>query len=118
MRSLLLAAFASLAVAGCGDEAVNGPATGAACDKASIEAAVTQVGTTEKTKATLSKDGFTCEAGWAVAQADVGPSGAAVTETLIFKAGGQSWIPQDRAEVCAKPSPIPAAILKEACGSS
>jgi hypothetical protein len=79
---------------------------------------VKQVGASENTTATLSKDGFACEGDWAVAQADVGPPATAVTETLIFRAEGSVWALQDRAKVCAKPSPIPAAISKEACGSS
>lgn len=111
------------ALAACGDDATSGSDTTTAakvggtavCDKASISKAVAASGKADGTTATLGEDGFTCEAGWAVAVADVGPANVAVTETLVYRAEGQFWVPQDRAKVCPKPSEVPAAIYKDAC---
>lgn len=126
-RVLILALLAALALAvtACGDDEttattrsgttggiVGGTAT---CDKASIERAVSESGRAEGTTAALSKGGFRCADGWAVAFADVGPADAAVTETLLFEAEGQFWIPQDRGKVCTEPSDVPQAIYKDAC---
>ena len=58
---------------------------------------------------------FKCSGGWATAQAVVGSGQNQVQETLVFEAEGQFWIPKNRAQVCPKPSPVPAAIYKQAC---
>lgn len=126
---LLVALALALSVAGlaaCGEDDATSTADTATtskvggtavCDKDAIAKAVAATGESDGTTATLSTDGFTCEAGWAVALADVGPAGKAVTETLVYRAEGQFWIEQDRGKVCPKPSEIPAAIYRKACGS-
>lgn len=126
---LLVALALTLPAAGltaCGEDDATSPSDTAttskvggtaACDRDAIAKAVAATGESGGTTAKLSTDGFTCEAGWAVALADVGPAGEAVTETLVYRAEGQFWIEQDRGKVCPEPSEIPAAIYKKACGS-
>lgn len=135
LLALLALALGAAVLAGCGSDAgggttasTAGPAIGgsttgtdgmvtgvATCDRASIEQAVADTGTAQKTTATLSQGGYRCADGWAVAFADVGPPATATTQTLIFEAEGQFWIPQDPAKVCPKPSTVPAAIYAKAC---
>lgn len=102
-----------------GTATVDGIVTGVAtCDTASIGKAVAAAGKAEKTNAVLAPDGLRCAKGWAAAAVDVGTGDNAVTETMVFQAEGQFWVPQDRTNVCPKPSPVPAAIYQIACESN
>lgn len=126
LLALLALAVPVAGLAACGEDDATSPSDTATtskiggtavCDRDAIAKAVAATGEADGTTAKLSTDGFTCEAGWAVALADVGPPGKEVTETLVYRAEGQFWIDQDRGKVCPKPSEIPAAIYAKACGS-
>jgi hypothetical protein len=78
----------------------------------------------------VSVDGFQCDSGWAYAFATVGDGkGHNVTETFVFEAEGQFWIPKDRDTVCGTENPahpdqrpadsqVPAAIWANACNTN
>lgn len=61
---------------------------------------------------------FSCADGWAAVQANVGTGTEAVTETFIFEAEGQFWIPKDRSKVCGQPPEVPEPIRTQACASN
>lgn len=74
-------------------------------------------------------DGLNCADGWATVQPTVGKTeGEAVTETVIFQAEGQFWIPKNAMDVCGtqgddpsvRPADaqVPEAIYAEACGTN
>ena len=107
---------------------VGGMAT---CDEATFSQAVTDLlaagGDGEQL---ISLDGFECVDGWAAVFPTVGTTEEnAVTETLVFEAEGQFWIPKDRMEVCgtvnmddpsAYPadSQVPEALWQPACNTN
>jgi len=78
----------------------------------------------------VSVDEFRCDSGWAYAFATVGDGkGHDITETFVFEAEGQFWIPKDRGTVCgsedlAHPdqrpadAQVPAAIWANACNTN
>jgi hypothetical protein len=119
-KYLLLVSTASLALAGCGSSttstttqsAIGGPPV--TCDQASIDKAMAGVAQSRNTTAQVT--GFKCAQGWAVVNADVGPS--ATAETFIFEAEGQFWILKDRAQVCPSPSPVPQSLQAAACNGN
>lgn len=122
LLAVLALALPAATLAACGGDDASSTSTTttatkiggmAVCDKAAIGKAVAASGKADGTTAKLGD--FTCASGWAVASADVGPASTAVTETLLYRAEGQFWIPQDRAKVCPKPSEVPAAIYAQAC---
>jgi len=130
------AALGALALAGCGSDsssttATSGPMVGgsttnasgivtgvAKCDEASIAKAVADTAKAQNTTATLPKGSYECADGWAVAFPDVGPKGQDVTVTYVYEAEGQFWVPQDRAKVCVKDSPVPKSLYAKACESN
>lgn len=57
-------------------------------------------------------DGVQCSEGWAATTVTVNGQYDA---TFLFEAEGQFWILKDREQVCAKPSPVPAAIYQAGC---
>lgn len=109
--SLLL----TTAVAGCSSSSSESPSSAAAasvsasmvggmttCDDATISAAIEESLTAAGEGGTLdSLDDLQCADGWAAAVATIGDgSGEAITETLVFQAEGQFWVPKDRGDVC------------------
>ena len=78
---------------------VGGMAT---CDDATFTQVVTDLLAAEGEGTQLfSVDGVECLDGWAAVFPTVGTTEEdAVTETLVFQAEGQFWIPKDRGEVC------------------
>lgn len=110
---------AGLAMAGCSSQstteqnsvAVASPAapattavasSGPACDAATLsEASAAQASQGE---VLVSLDGYQCSAGWAFTFPTLGPADGSedgmYTMTMVFKADGESWQPQDRDAVC------------------
>lgn len=99
------------------------------CDNATISAAIEESLTADGEGGTLtSLDNLECGDGWAAAEATVGDGGGNdVTETLVFQAEGQFWVPADRASVCgtigddgARPddAQVPASIWDLACATN
>ena len=107
---------------------VGGMAT---CDEAAFTTAVEELLASEGGgERLISLDGFECLDGWAAVFPTVGTTEEnAVTETLVFEAEGQFWIPKDRMEVCgtvnmddpsAYPadSQVPEGIWQPACNTN
>lgn len=99
------------ALAGCSsssDSAASSAGTASAvggmttCDDATITAAIEESLTADGEGGSLeSLDELQCGDGWAAAMATIGDgSGEGVTETLVFEAEGQFWVPKDRVDVC------------------
>lgn len=106
------------ALAGCSsnssDAASSAPAASATasmvggmttCDETTISTAIEESLTAAGEGGTLdSLDELQCGDGWAAAVATIGDgSGEAITETLVFQAEGQFWVPKDRSSVCGTP---------------
>lgn len=88
----------------------------AKCDAASITKALEGTAGDGTPVALAEAGSFKCADGWAYAYANVGAGDAQVTETLVFQAEGQFWVPQDRTKVCNAPGDsVPAAIYQDAC---
>lgn len=67
----------------------------------------------------VSLDAFTCEGGWALAEAQFEASGATFPTVVVLRADGGVWAPVTIEEVCQTPldqSDVPAAIYTAACG--
>lgn len=107
---------------------VGGMAT---CDEATFTQVVTdQLAAEGSGMEVLSLDGFECLDGWAAVVPTVGTTEEdAVTETLVYEAEGQFWIPKDRAEVCGTIDPndpaaypadsqVPEALWPQACNTN
>ena len=106
---------------------VGGMAT---CDEATFTQVVTDQLATEGDAKLFSLDGFECVDGWAAVFPTIGTTEEdAVTETLVFEAEGQFWIPKDRGEVCGTPSEsdpaaypadsqVPGALWQPACNTN
>jgi hypothetical protein len=93
----------------------------AACTKAEITKAVSDLPSADYPNASLATGGgapYKCGGGWAVAFINVGSGMDEVTTTVVWQGEGQFWVPQDRATVCPKPSKVPAAIYDLACNSN
>jgi hypothetical protein len=94
-------------------EMVGGMTT---CDAAAIGTAVKNTSEGGAPAVLAEPDSFGCADGWAYAYANVGEGEGQVTETLVFEAEGQFWVPKDRSEVCTAPgNEVPEAIFKDAC---
>lgn len=131
---LVLAAL----VSGCSSSSTSEAASTAAsmvggmttCDDATISKAIEESLTAAGEGGTLtSLDSLQCGDGWAAAEATIGDgAGEDVTETLVFQAEGQFWVPKDRGDVCgsvtgaatARPddAQVPAAIWDLACATN
>ncbi len=96
---------------------VGGMAT---CDEASIGKAVEAVGTKSEPVVFNPQSGsFKCADGWAYAYANAGTGNEQFTETLVFEAEGQFWIPKNREKVCIAPgNQVPKSIYQDACGTN
>ncbi len=96
---------------------VGGMAT---CDEASIGKAVEAVGTkSEPVVLTPQSASFKCADGWAYAYANAGTGNEQFSETLVFEAEGQFWIPKNREKVCIAPgNQVPKSIYQDACGTN
>ncbi len=96
---------------------VGGMAT---CDEASIGKAVAAVGTKSEPVVLVTQSGsFKCADGWAYAYANAGTGNDQFTETLVFEAEGQFWIPKSRQKVCIAPgNQVPKSIYQAACGTN
>ena len=98
---------AGLAMAGCSSQSTTeqssaAASSGPACDAATLsEASGAQASQGE---VLVSLDGYQCSAGWAFTFPTLGPADGSedgmYTMTMVFKADGQSWQPQDRDAVC------------------
>lgn len=78
----------------------------------------------------VSVDSFACKDGWAYAFATTGDGkGHDITQTFVFEAEGQFWIPKDRSKVCGtinvnapatRPADaqVPASIWPQACNTN
>ncbi len=132
--AIFVAASLALAACGGGNTTSSSPTTApttttqtaigggsAACTQAGIEAAVTAYAKAGNEGAVLASGGgkpYQCADGWAVAFVNVGPEAVAVTTTVVWQAEGPYWVPQNRAKICPKPSPVPKAIYNPACNSN
>ncbi len=92
----------------------------AICDEASIGKAVAAVGTKSEPIVLVTQSGsFKCADGWAYAYANAGTGDEQFTETLVFEAEGQFWIPKNREKVCIAPgNQVPKAIYQAACNTN
>jgi hypothetical protein len=127
MRLKVTAAVAATSIAALG--MVGCSSAQAACDATAMTAASTAA--TDPGMVFVSLDGFECSDGWAYTAPTVGPVDGSedgqYTMTMVFKADGQSWVPQDRGKVCGtveitdgpapypKDSQVPEAIWQSAC---
>ncbi len=104
------------------DTTATGPKVGgmATCDEASIGKAVAAVGTKSEPVMLVTQSGsFKCADGWAYAYANAGTGDEQFTETLVFEAEGQFWIPKNREKVCIAPgNQVPKSIYQDACGTN
>ncbi len=132
--AIFVAGALALAACGGGNTTTTAPTTApttttqtaigggsAACTQAGIEAAVTAYAKAGKEGAVLASGGgkpYRCADGWAVGFVNVGPQAVAVTTTVVWQAEGPYWVPQNRAKICPKPSPVPKAIYNLACNSN
>jgi hypothetical protein len=94
-------------------EMVGGMTT---CDASTIGAAVKKTSEGGAPAVLAETDSFGCADGWAYAYANIGEGEQQVTETLVFEAEGQFWVPKDRSKVCTAPgNEVPEAIYTDAC---
>ena len=127
--SLALASAAALSVAACSGSAPQpAPSTSAAasgtaaCESEAITTAVKADFDANYPGSTfLSLDGFTCEDGWAMAEAQFEASGSTFPTVVILRADSGAWAPITIEEVCKSSqaeSGVPSAIYTAACGDS
>ena len=131
--AIFVAGALALAACGGGNTTTTAPTTAptttataigggsAACTQAGIEAAVTayaKAGNEDAVLASGLDKPYQCADGWAVGFVNVGPEAVAVTTTVVWQAEGPYWVPQNRAKICPKPSPVPKAIYNLACNSN
>ena len=118
-----------LAMAGCSSQSSTVESSGPACDAATLTAAAAAEASAGEVLVSL--DGYECSDGWASTFPTLGPADGnedgQYTMTMVFKADGQSWVPQDRDAVCGTaqisdgPAPypsdaqVPEAIWQSAC---
>lgn len=95
--------------------------TGSAeCTPQALGQAVASWGQSQGEKASLpsGQGSYQCADGWAVAFPNVGGGQAEVTVTVVFEAEGPTWVPQNRAKICGKDSPVPKSLYQDACQSN
>jgi hypothetical protein len=86
------------------------------CDATTIGKAVAETAEPGTPVALAEPDSFGCADGWAYADVNVGEGEGQFTETRVFEAEGQFWIPKDRTKVCTAPgNEVPEAIYTDAC---
>jgi hypothetical protein len=96
--------IASFGFAGCGS--TNDESSGPACDEATIQRAIeASLAGSESTLVDI--EGVECADGWAVAFPTISEPDFeyGITGTMVFRAEGDTWIPQDRREVCGTYDP-------------
>jgi len=127
---LALTATAAAALTGCGSSSsatttstATTTTSAAACSVAAIQAATASSAANGETRGLIEDPGsYHCADGWATAfytssNPNGGDAGQGVIGTVVFKADGANWTLQDRAKVCAKPSPVPPQIYENACNN-
>lgn len=92
----------------------------AVCDEPTIRAAVEADFAANYPGSTfVALQDFTCEAGWAMANAEFEASGATFPTVVFLRAEGQFWVPTTIEEICAtsqEASGVPAQMYVAACG--
>ena len=129
-RATIFVLAVAAAFTGCGSNssstttsASTTVASTVACSVTSIQAATASSASTGETRALIEDPGsYHCADGWATAfytssNPNGGDAGQGVIGTVVLKADGADWTLQDRAKVCAKPSPVPPQIYENACNN-
>jgi hypothetical protein len=92
----------------------------AVCDEPTIRAAVEADFAANYPGSTfVALEDFTCEGGWAMANAEFEASGSTFPTVVFLRAEGQFWVPTTIEEICATPqaeSGVPADMYVAACG--
>jgi hypothetical protein len=126
--ALALAAGASaLALAACGSDGGSAPTAEptsvggqAVCDEPTIRAAVQADFEANYPGSTfVALEDFSCDGGWAMANAEFEASGSTFPTVVFLRAEGQFWVPTTIEEICATPqaeSGVPADMYVAACG--
>jgi hypothetical protein len=92
----------------------------AVCDEPTIRAAVQADFEANYPGSTfVALEDFTCDSGWAMANAEFEASGSTFPTVVFLRAEGQFWVPTTIEEICATPqaeSGLPADMYVAACG--
>jgi hypothetical protein len=92
----------------------------AVCDEPTIRAAVeADIAANYPGSTFVALEDFTCEGGWAMANAEFEASGSTFPTVVFLRAEGQFWVPTTIEEICATPqaeSGVPADMYVAACG--
>jgi hypothetical protein len=92
----------------------------AVCDEPTIRAAVEADFAANYPGSTfIALEDFTCEGGWAMANAEFEASGSTFPTVVFLRAEGQFWVPTTIEEICATPQAeagVPADMYVAACG--
>ena len=92
----------------------------AVCDEPTIRAAVEADFAANYPGSTfVALEDFTCEGGWAMANAEFEASGSTFPTVVFLRAEGQFWVPTTIEEICASSqaeSGVPADMYVAACG--
>ncbi|MGA0066563.1 MAG: hypothetical protein ACO3J3_05850 [Candidatus Nanopelagicales bacterium] len=123
----LASGAAVLMLAGCSGNGSAGPTVqptldgvSAVCDESTIRAAVEADFEANYPGSTfVSLGDFSCQNGWAMANAEFEASGSTFPTVVFLRAEGQFWIPTTIEEICATPqaeSGVPEDMYVAACG--
>jgi hypothetical protein len=123
----LVAVAAPLLLAACGGSGGSDPTPPptldggqAVCDEPTIRAAVEADFAANYPGSTfVALQDFTCEGGWAMANAEFEASGSTFPTVVFLRAEGQFWVPTTIEDICATPqesSGVPAEMYVAACG--
>lgn len=121
------AAVASLLLVACGGNGGSDPSPEptldggqAVCDEPTIRAAVEADFAANYPGSTfVGLQDFSCDSGWAMANAEFEASGSTFPTVVFLRAEGQFWVPTTIEEICATPqeaSGVPEQIYVAACG--
>ncbi len=92
----------------------------AVCDEPTIRAAVQADFEANYPGSTfVALEDFTCDGGWAMANAEFEASGSTFPTVVFLRAEGQFWVPTTIEQICATPqaeSGLPADMYVDACG--
>ncbi len=130
--SIVAISTTALAVAGCGSSTAPSTDTTTAattttaeapCTFGAIKSAAAKTAQGGESRAVIEDPGsYHCADGWATAfyassKPNGGDDGNGSIGTVVFKSDDGVWTAQDRATVCAKPSPVPDSIYENACNN-
>jgi hypothetical protein len=118
----------ALALTACGSNGGSDPSPQptldggeAVCDEPTIRAAVEADFAANYPGSTfVALEDFTCEGGWAMANAKFEASGSTFPTVVFLRAEGQFWVPTTIEEICATPqaeSGVPTDMYVAACGT-